>query len=152
MDESVVGSRGWIRPHQRRRLLDVARGLGVAQFVGGSGLQVGEGPHGRGDEPYAFPLIYGNPLAYDDAPAAGSVTRTRLGSLRLEVGRSSGYRCDSGEGWYHRIDVIAIGEADPKVRCTQVVARVGDSPPRYPPEECWDEEWPEPRTCDAPRA
>ncbi len=103
-------------------------------------FQFGKAPHDPTGDRYVTPFLHENPEHHDQPPATGSVTRTRLGSLGLEVGRSFGYWYDFGDNWYHQIDVIAIGEADPEVTYPRVMARVGDSPPQYPPEEYWDEE------------
>lgn len=91
----------------------------------------GSGPRDRHAERYVLPFIYDDPEEYDEPPAAGSVTRTRLGGLGLEVGSVFWYWYDFGDNWYHEIRVTAIGEADPTVKYPRVIARVGDSPPQY---------------------
>ena len=99
----------------------------------------GDRPRDRHAERYVLPFIYDDPEQFDEPPAAGSVTRTRLGRLDLDVGRLFWYWYDFGDNWYHEIRVMAVGEAEPRVKYPRVVARVGESPPQY---HEWDEdEW-----------
>jgi hypothetical protein len=65
---------------------------------------------------------------------AGDVETTTLDDLGLEVGRAFGHRFDFGRDRMHQIDVEAIDEAPARVRFPGVIARVGASPPQYPPE------------------
>ncbi len=65
------------------------------------------------------------------------VTKTRVGSLKLEVGQTFYYMFDYGDGWGHQIDVLATDEEASKGRYPKVTERVGDSPPQYVE---WDEE------------
>ena len=102
----------------------------------------GSRPRDRHAERYVLPFIHDDPEDFDEPPAAGSVTRTRLGGLDLVVGRVFWYWYDFGDDWYHEIRVMAVGEAEPKAMYPRVVASVGDSPPQYRgwDEDDWDEE------------
>ena len=98
-------------------------------------FQFGEGPHDPNGDRYVHPFVFDSPLQLDDEPPTGTVDKTRLDDLNLEVGRCFGYWYDFGDNWYHRIEVVAIGEAVPKRRYPRVIARVGASPPQYVAEE-----------------
>lgn len=102
-----------------------------------SEFHFGRGPRDRDAERYVLPFIYDDPEEYDELPAAGSMTRTRLGSLKLEPGGRFWYWYDFGDNWYHEIRVVAIGEPAPGVAYPRVIARTGESPPQYVD---WDEE------------
>ena len=103
-----------------------------------SEFHLGQKPRDRYAERYVLPFIYEDPHDLDEAPAAGSMTQTRLGSLDLKVGSVFWYWYDFGDNWYHEIRALAIGDTEPGVRYPRVTARVGESPPQYPP---LDEEW-----------
>lgn len=75
-------------------------------------------------------------LSVVDEPT-GDVAETTIADLELTPGRLFGYWFDFGDHWYHKINVVAIGEAEPRVEYPRVVARVGESPPQYMD---WDEE------------
>lgn len=100
-------------------------------------FQFGTGPHDQSGDRYVLPMAFNDPLDAD-SQATGDLTETTIDSLNLEVGRPFGYWFDFGDNWYHQIDVVAIGEAEPRRRYPRVVARVGESPPQYEPLE--DEE------------
>ena len=104
-------------------------------------FQFGNGPRDRTGARYVLPFIFDDPYEFDEEPATGSVTRTRIGGLELRVGQAFWYWYDFGDNWRHKIDVLAIGEVEPKVKYPRVVARVGESAPQYPPmdEEGWED-------------
>lgn len=96
-----------------------------------SEFHFGPKPRDRHAERYVLPFIHDDPDEYDEQPAAGSTTQTRLGRLGLEVGSVFWYWYDFGDDWYHEIRVLAVGEAESGERYPRVAARVGDSPPQY---------------------
>ena len=96
----------------------------------------GDRPRDRHAERYVLPFMHDDPYDLDQTPAAGSVTRTRIGGLDLEVGSAFWYWYDFGDNWYHEIRVMAVGEAEPNAMYPTVGASVGHSPPRY---RGWDE-------------
>jgi hypothetical protein len=74
---------------------------------------------------------------FGDKPPAGDVARTAIRSLGLKAGDVFGYWFDFGDDWWHRIEVLAIGEGAPRGRLPKVTRRVGKSPPQYVD---WDRE------------
>ena len=96
-----------------------------------SQFNLGAGVIDRSGDRYVLPFILDDPERYEETSAAGSMTQTRIGGLGLQVGRVFWYEYDYGDEWQHRIEVVAIGEAEPKVKYPRVIARVGDSPPQY---------------------
>lgn len=108
-------------------------------------FHLGREPRDRHARRYVLPFVFDDPDDLDEEPAAGSVTQTRIGSLGLETGSVFWYWYDFGDDWYHEIRVLAIGEAEPKVKYPRVTARVGDSPPQY---VNWDEEPEDPIPSD----
>ena len=101
----------------------------------------GRGPRDRDADRYVLPFIHDDPEEYDEPPAAGSMTRTRLASLKLEVGSVFWYWYDFGDDWYHEIQVVAVGEPAPGGTYPRAIARLGESPPQYVD---WDAEQSEP--------
>jgi len=93
-------------------------------------FQFGTGPHDRSGDRYVLPMEFNDPLDAD-SQATGDLMVTTIDSLALEVDRVFGYWFDFGDNWYHQIDVLAIGEARPRVRYPRVVERIGESPPQY---------------------
>lgn len=100
-------------------------------------FHLGREPRDRHAKRYVLPFAVEDPYDLDEAPPAASVTKTRIGSLGLEVGSVFWYWYDFGDDWYHEIRVLASGDAEPGVSYPRVTARVGDSPPQY---VNWDEE------------
>jgi len=90
-----------------------------------------------------LPIELGFGPEEDEKPVVDA-EQTKLDSLRLEPGMCFGYLFDFGDGWYHTIDVVDVGEATAKTRYPRVTESVGDSPPQYvdwdEEEEEWDEE------------
>ncbi len=92
-----------------------------------------------GDRPHDYSRgRYRSSSPFDDDPPTGDSADTSIDSLGLAAEQSFGYWFDFGDDWYHQINVVAIGEARPKTKYPQVIARVGDSPPQYMDEE---DEW-----------
>ena len=84
----------------------------------------------------ANPVKFVHPFMFDDPMTshmryAGDVTRTKIGSLELEVGQTFNYIFDYGDGWWHQIKVLATDEEATKGRYPKVTERVGESPPQY---------------------
>lgn len=103
-----------------------------------SEFNLGAGVMDMDGDRYVLPSIFDDPERSEVTPAAGNTTQTRIGGLGLQVGRVFWYCYDFGDDWQHRIEVIAVGEAEPKVKYPRVVASVGESPPQHRPP--WDEE------------
>ena len=93
-------------------------------------FQFGTGPHDQDGDRYVLPMEFNDPLDAD-SQATGDLTRTTVDSLGLAVGQAFGYWFDFGDDWYHQVNVVAIGEAMPKVKYPRITARVGESPPQY---------------------
>jgi hypothetical protein len=96
-------------------------------------FQFGQGPNDPKGPRYT--LNPGAMVGLGGPRPAGDVRTTTLESLGLKVGRAFGYWFDFGDVWMHQINVEAIGEAPAGSRFPMVVARVGPSPPPYPPDE-----------------
>lgn len=81
------------------------------------------------------------PMAMEDQAGgrrpAGTVKRTTIGSLGLEVGEPFAYWFDFGDDWWHQVTVMAIHEDIPRGRYPKVTQKVGASPPQYMD---WDDE------------
>jgi hypothetical protein len=97
-----------------------------------SQFNLGTGVLDRTGDRYVPQFIYDAPLEEGEEPATGSMTQTRIGVLRPQLGQVLWYWFDFGDDWVHRITVIAIGEADPRVRYPRVTRRIGESPPQSP--------------------
>jgi hypothetical protein len=93
-------------------------------------FQFGDRPHDPNGRRYVLPPEFEEPISGPNEPA-GDVTDTMIDSLGLEVDQVFGYWFDFGDDWYHKIDVVAIGDPTPKVRYPRVTKRTGDSPPQY---------------------
>lgn len=92
----------------------------------------GEAPRHPDNDRYGLIL----PLDLGYGPEEGEkpvmdAEQTKLDSLGLEPGAWFGYLFDFGDGWYHTIEVVAVGEAAEKTRYPRVTESVGDSPPQY---------------------
>jgi hypothetical protein len=99
-------------------------------------FQFGKGPNDPKAKRYVLPVAIHNPLSEGRKPA-GSVRQTRIDSLDLKVDQAFGYWFDSGDDWWHQINVIAIDEKAPRGKYPRVTERVGESPPQY---AAWDGE------------
>ena len=103
-------------------------------------FQFGEGPYDCSGGRYVVPSPVEFPFDVEPPPT-GTVDKTRLCTLGLEVGRSFGYWYDFGDCWCFKLDIVAVGEAEPKRRYPRVIARTGESPPQYlEPDEGDDDE------------
>ena len=73
----------------------------------------------------------------DDSETSGDAALTTIGSLDLKKGAIVGYWFDFGDDWWHRIDVVEIGESAGTGKYPRVTKRIGESPPQYID---WDDE------------
>jgi hypothetical protein len=99
----------------------------------------GPGPRDYSRGRYGIPGPSGLFALVDRDEPTSDAAKTKMSSLGLEVGQSFGYLFDFGDDWYHQIDVVAIGEAEPNLKYPRVTDRTGDSPPQYMEEE--DDDW-----------
>ena len=82
--------------------------------------------------------VYKSPVRYelfadaDGGRKAGSVKRTKVGDAFARVGSRMLFLFDYGDEWRFKVEVVAIGEAAPKVRYPRVLATVGKAPDQYP--------------------
>jgi len=97
----------------------------------------GKGPHDYSEGRYRCSGPFGVDALFGDDTPAGDAAKTKLDSLGLTDEDVFGYWFDFGDDWYHQVNVVAIGEAKPKVKYPRVTARLGESPPQYAD---WDEE------------
>jgi Plasmid pRiA4b ORF-3-like protein len=63
---------------------------------------------------------------------AGSVERTKVGSVFDTVGKKMLFLFDYGDEWRFQLEVIGLGEKVPKTRYPRIVSTVGKAPPQYP--------------------
>jgi len=93
-------------------------------------FQFGERPHDPKGKRYG---ITGGPGGFFgmDREGVGDAVRKRIGSLGLEPGRVFGYWFDFGDDWWHRIEVVAIGEPEPRTKYPRLTKQKGKSPPQY---------------------
>src|SRR3954469_20830460 len=68
---------------------------------------------------------------------SGSVKRTRVAEAFPMVGHTMLFLFDYGDDWRFVVEVIGLGEKEPKVRYPRVLRKVGRSPEQYPD---WDDE------------
>jgi hypothetical protein len=91
-------------------------------------FQMGKGPMDPDGPRYVLPMA----AEQDFGPQIlGTVDRTTIDSMELEVGRQFGYWFDFGDDWHHQIDVERIEEGPGEGTYPRVVGRVGESPPQY---------------------
>lgn len=95
----------------------------------------GKGPHDYSEGRYRRPVPPEMAAFLEDDTPAGDAGETTLDSLGLTDETVFGYWFDFGDDWYHQINVVAVGEAKPKVKYPRITARVGESPPQYMDEE-----------------
>ncbi|MBF5093412.1 plasmid pRiA4b ORF-3 family protein [Azospirillum sp. INR13] len=70
-----------------------------------------------------------------------SVRKTTVAQAFSKVGTAMTFLFDYGDEWRFRVEVLALGEREPRKRYPRVVASVGKAPPQYPdPDEDFDEE------------
>ena len=95
----------------------------------------GQGPQDLNAKCYVLPMAMKD--SYGGSKPAGDVTRTRLGSIGLEVDEAFGYWFDFGDDWWHQINVVDIQPEAPSGTYPRVTKRVGASPPQL---DDWEEE------------
>ncbi len=95
-------------------------------------FQFGSRPNARKNKRYALPMDL-----FDDEEPAEDLTRTTIESLGLRRRMKFWYWFDFGDDWWHRIEMVDVGEPVPRHKYPKVVERIGESPPQYPN---WDEE------------
>jgi hypothetical protein len=61
-----------------------------------------------------------------------SVRRTKLGTAFPGVGKTMLLLFDYGDEWHFKIELIGLGQKEPKVAYPRVVKQVGEAPPQYP--------------------
>lgn len=88
----------------------------------------GSKPHDPNAERYGLAMAM-----QDDSEDAmtGDVEETQIGLLNLEVDEFWGYWFDFGDDWWHRIQVMAIQQPEPKVKYPRITQQIGASPPQY---------------------
>lgn len=97
-----------------------------------------------------FPKLTGN--IYDAKPRyelfadlgegddSVSVKKTTMAQAFPKVGKAMTFLFDYGDEWQFRVEVLALGELEPRKGYPKVVASVGKAPPQYPdPDEDFDE-------------
>jgi len=95
----------------------------------------GKGPN----DPKARRYLLSSALDLDNRkqPPPANLTRTKIGTIGLQVDEAFGYWFDYGDDWWHQINVLAIDSTIPKGKYPKVIKRVGQSPPQYVD---WDQE------------
>ena len=70
----------------------------------------------------------------DEADEEGvrSVRRTKLSTAFPEPGKQMLFLYDYGDGWQFKVELIGLGQKEPKVAYPRVVKQVGQAPPQYP--------------------
>jgi len=61
-----------------------------------------------------------------------SVKKTMVAQAFPKVGKTMTFLFDYGDEWRFRVEVLALGERQPRKRYPGVVASVGKAPPQYP--------------------
>ncbi|MBP2232634.1 hypothetical protein J2847_005965 [Azospirillum agricola] len=70
-----------------------------------------------------------------------SVGKTTVAQAFPKAGKAMTFLFDYGDEWRFRVEVLALGEREPRKRYPRVVASVGKAPSQYPdPDEDFDEE------------
>jgi hypothetical protein len=85
---------------------------------------------------YSSPVMLEEPDPFSERKPSNAA-KTKLDSLRLEVGQTFEYLFDFGDNWLHEIKVTAIEPIDKtKERTLPLISeRHGESPQQYPSEE-----------------
>jgi hypothetical protein len=92
-------------------------------------FQMGKGPMDPDGPRYVLPMA-----AEDDfgPRILGTVDKTTIDSMGLEVGRQFGYWFDFGDDWHHQVGVEGIEPGPGEGEYPRVTRRIGESPPQYP--------------------
>lgn len=88
----------------------------------------GKGPNDPDADRYGLAMAFQS--GFGDPPV-GDVAQTQIGTLDLEVDEFFGYWFDFGDDWWHQVQVMSIGEPQPKVDYPRITKRIGASPPQY---------------------
>ncbi|MFC1895899.1 hypothetical protein ACFL0Q_04455, partial [Thermodesulfobacteriota bacterium] len=73
--------------------------------------------------------------------SAKSAAKTRIGDIGLNENDVFHYLFDFGDDWWHRIRAQSVHETKSKKRYIEVIKSVGESPPQYPEDDDYDEEY-----------
>ena len=71
-------------------------------------------------------------LGEADEEGVRSVRRTKLSTAFPEPGKQMLFLYDYGDGWQFKVELIGLGQKEPKVTYPRVVKQVGQAPPQYP--------------------
>ena len=71
-------------------------------------------------------------LGEADEEGVRSVRRTKLSTAFPEPGKQMLFLYDYGDGWQFKVELIGLGQKEPKVAYPRVVKQVGQAPPQYP--------------------
>jgi Plasmid pRiA4b ORF-3-like protein len=94
--------------------------------------------------------VYKSPVRYelfadvDGGREARSVKRTTVGDAFALVGSNMLFLFDYGDEWRFKIEVIGLGEQEPKGRYRNILATVGKAPDQYPDPD--EDDWRHRRT------
>ncbi len=66
------------------------------------------------------------------APGVAGVKKTKISQAFVEIGHTTMFLFDYGDGWHFRVSLKATGTKLAKVRYPRVVATRGDAPQQYP--------------------
>ena len=61
-----------------------------------------------------------------------SVRRTKLGIAFPKVGKKMLFLFDYGDEWQFKVELIGLGQKEPKAAYPRVLKQVGQAPPQYP--------------------
>ncbi len=61
-----------------------------------------------------------------------SVRRTKLSTAFPQVGKKMLFLFDYGDQWQFKVELIGLGQEEPKAAYPRVVKQVGAAPPQYP--------------------
>ena len=61
-----------------------------------------------------------------------SVRRTKLGIAFPKVGKKMLFLFDYGDEWQFKVELIGLGQKEPRASYPRVVKQVGQAPPQYP--------------------
>lgn len=90
----------------------------------------GKGPHDPKAKRYVLSEESDNSMGTQKA--RGTVSKTKIESIKLKIGESFGYWFDFGDDWWHQINVASITDEIKGRKYPKIVKRIGKSPPQYP--------------------